>query len=69
MIKINLRDLMWQKNISAKKINDEVGIGTTTISNIIHGKHKNVGLDIIDKLCEVLDCRIQDLLEFERNNK
>lgn len=60
---------MWQKNISAKKINDEVGIGTTTISNIIHGKHKNVGLDIIDKLCEVLDCRIQDLLEFERNNK
>lgn len=69
MIKINLRDLMWQKNISAKKINDEVGIGTTTISNIIHGKHKNVGLDIIDKLCDVLDCRIQDLLEFERNNK
>lgn len=60
---------MWQRNITATKINKETGISTTTISNIIHGKHKNVGLDIIDKLCDVLDCRIQDLLEFERNNK
>lgn len=69
MIKINLRELMWQKSITAKQLSKETGIGTTTISNIIHGKHKNIGLDIIDKLCDFLDCRIQDLLEFERINK
>ena len=69
MIKIHLRELMWQKNISATKINRETGLSTTIISQIINGKHTNIRLETVDKLCEVLDCRIQDLLEFERINK
>lgn len=69
MIKIKLRELMWEKNISAVKIQKETGIHTATISRIIHGKHSNLGLDTVDKLCEVLDCKIQDLLIYERLNK
>ena len=69
MIKIRLRELMWEKNISAVKIQKETGIHATTISKIINGKHKNFGLETIDKLCEILDCRIQDLLVFQRINK
>ena len=60
---------MWEKNISAVDIQKLTGIHATTISKIINGKHKNFGLEMIDKLCEVLDCRIQDLLQYERNNK
>lgn len=69
MIKIKLRELMWEKNLSAVDIQKETGIHATTISKIIHGKHTNFGLDIVDKLCDVLDCKVQDLLEFERENK
>ena len=60
---------MWEKNISAVKIQEATGINATTISRIINGKHKNFGLDTLDRLCDVLDCRVQDLIEFIRINK
>ena len=69
MIKIKLRELMWDKNITAVDIQRQTGIHATMISRIIHNRHTNFGLDIVDKLCDVLDCRVQDLLEFERINK
>ena len=69
MIKIMLRELMWEKNISAVDIQRETGIHAPTISKIINGKHHNFGLDTVDRLCEVLNCRIEDLLKFERINK
>ncbi len=69
MIKIRLRELMWEKDISAVEIQRETGIHATTISKIINGKHSNFGLDTVDKLCDVLDCRVQDLLVYERVNK
>lgn len=69
MIKIRLRELMWERNITAVQIQKETGINAATISRIINGKHNNLGLDMIDKLCGVLDCKIQDLLSYERLNK
>ena len=68
MIKIKLRELMWDKYMTAVEIQRQTGIHATTISKIIHNKYTNIGLDTVDKLCDVLDCRIQDLLEFERVN-
>lgn len=69
MIKIRLRELMWKRNITAVQIQQETGINVATISRIINEKHNNLGLDMVDKLCRVLDCKIQDLLIYERNNE
>lgn len=69
MIKVKLRELMWEKNISAVQIQKETGIHAATISRIINGKHNNLGLDTVDRLCEVLDCKLSDLLIYERVNK
>lgn len=69
MIKIHLRELMWEKNISAVQIQKETGIHATTVSRIINGKQQNLGLETLDKLCTVLDCKIQDLITYERINK
>ncbi len=60
---------MWDKDITAVEIFKATGISTSTISDIIRGKRPNIRLDTVDKLCDFLDCRIQDLLEFERINK
>ena len=60
---------MWDKDITAIEIFNATGISTSTISDIIRGKRHNIRLDTVDKLCDFLDCRIQDLLEFERINK
>ena len=63
MIKIKLRELMWEKNISAVEIQKKTGIHATTISKIINGKHTNFGLDTVEKLCFVLNCNIEDLIQ------
>lgn len=60
---------MWEKNISAVQIQRETGIHATTVSRIINGKQCNLSLDTLDKLCTVLDCKIQDLITFVRVNK
>ncbi len=64
MIKIKLRELMWDADVTAVKISEVTGISKTTISNIIRGKQKNVELDTIDVFCKFFKCKISDLLEF-----
>lgn len=69
MIKIKLRQILWDKEITAVSVHKATGISQTILSNIIRGKRTNVGLDIIDKLCNYLECDISDLLEYTQNKK
>ncbi|HIT93081.1 MAG TPA: helix-turn-helix transcriptional regulator [Candidatus Stercorousia faecigallinarum] len=66
MIKIKLRQLLWDKDITATAVHKATGISQSILSDIMRGKRSNVGLDIINKLCLYLDCDISDLLEFIR---
>ncbi len=64
MIKIRLREIMWDKFITAKRLSKDTGISTSTISEIIHGKRKNIELDTINTLCNYLNCMPCDLLQY-----
>ena len=68
MIKIKLRQLLWDRNVTAVAVHRATGISQSIISEIIHNKRVNVGLDIINKLCIFLECDINDLLEFIPEN-
>lgn len=69
MIKIKLRQILWDKEITAVSVHKATEISQSILSNIIRGKRTNVGLDIIDKLCDYLNCDISDLIEFTPNKK
>jgi len=69
MIKIKLRQILWDKEITAVSVHKATGISQTILSNIIRGKRTNVGLDIIDKLCNHLNCDISDLIEYTPDKK
>ena len=69
MIKIKLRQILWDKEITAVSVHKATGISQSILSNIMRGKRTNVGLDIIDKLCDYLNCDISDLIEFTPNKK
>lgn len=45
-----LDDLMKEKGITAKELKDITGISQSTISDIINGKPRNPGIDVIIKL-------------------
>lgn len=51
MITIKLRDLLWQKNVSAVELHKATGISQAKISEIIRGKRTNITLDTVEKIC------------------
>ena len=59
---------MWDRDVTAVEINRITGIGVGTISGIIRGKHTNVELDTIDRLCKFFNCKVSDLLEFQNDS-
>ena len=64
MIKIKLRQLIWDNDTTATDIHNSTGISQSILSDIVRGKRTNVGLDIINKLCVYFHCGINDILEF-----
>lgn len=64
MIKIKLRQLIWDNDTTATDIHNSTGISQSILSDIVRGKRTNVGLDIINRLCIYFNCNISDLLEF-----
>ena len=68
MIKIKLRQLIWDNNTTATEIHKVTGISQSILSDIVRNKRTNVGLDIINKLCIYFKCNINDILEFTPEN-
>lgn len=69
MIKINLRELLWQKNVSGIELHKATGISQSKISEIIRGKRVNITLDTIERICLFLNCKIEELVEIYNDNK
>ncbi len=63
MIKIKLRELMWDADVTAVEIERTAGVGANTISRIIHGRNTNITLETVEKLCRFFNCKLTDLLE------
>lgn len=58
-------DPLWKKLVDAKlnksELAEKAGIGRGTITRM--GKNEPVGLDVILKICNYLDCGIEDVVE------
>ena len=65
MIIIKLRQLLWDRGLTAADVHRATGISTSILSDIIQGKHTNIGLDMVNRFCMFLNCSLDDLLEFK----
>lgn len=68
MIKIQLKEIMKEKNISIKEIFEETGISRNTISLMVHGKTTGIQFETLQKLLKVLDCDIEELIMYEKQD-
>ncbi len=66
MINIRLRELLWEKNKSGVELHNATGISKAKISEIIRGKHTNITLSTVEKICLFLDCRIEELVKISK---
>lgn len=62
---VNLDILMCKKKISSKELASKVGITEANLSILKTGKAKAIRFSTLAKICEVLECKPGDILDFE----
>ncbi|MFA4971617.1 MAG: helix-turn-helix transcriptional regulator [bacterium] len=69
MIKYKIGNMAKSKGFSARRLADAAGVSPNTAALLIKAKnHKdyNVCTDVLDKVCTVFGCRLDDILEYRK---
>jgi putative transcriptional regulator len=64
-IKINLDLMMVKRKISLTELAEKVGISMTNLSLLKTGKVRGIRFNTLESICEVLDCKPGDILDYE----
>ncbi len=67
MIRIHLSRILGERRMRQKELADLTGIRPSTISDMYNEIIERVNLDHLDRICEVLDCKVSDLIEYVPN--
>lgn len=67
MIKINLRKLLSDRNMTQSELAVRTGIRPSTICDICGNSCTFLKLEHIDKICFVLGCEVRELIIFSEN--
>ena len=63
-IKIKLDELIKKAGISKNKLSHKPEMQRTQINNYCKNEVTRLDTDVLARICTVLDCKIDDLLEF-----
>ena len=59
--------MLIDKDMIKKDLRLQTGFSTTTMSKL--SKDENVSMDVIEKICTVLNCDVGDIMEFVPDKK
>lgn len=57
--------LLIDKEMKKTEFAKKIGIGQNTLSKL--SKNENVSMEILIKICEGLDCKLEDIVEFVKD--
>ena len=63
-IHIKLDELIKKSGISKNKLSHRAEMQRSQINNYCNNKITRLDIDVLARICSVLDCKISDLLEF-----
>ena len=66
MIIVNLDVMMAKRKISSQELAEKIGITQANLSILKTGKGKAIRFSTLEKLCEVLNCKPGDILDYEK---
>ena len=67
MIKNKLSEIMGRRRMNMAEVAREAGLTHVTVFIIYQEKTKTIELETLDKLCNALNCRVQDIFEHVPN--
>jgi len=63
-IKIKIANVMKEKQISKTKLSYLAFLQLRQLNNLVNEKAARVDFDVLARICNALDCRIEDILEY-----
>ena len=66
---VNLDVMMAKRKISSGELAEKLDITPANLSILKTGKAKAIRFSTLDKLCEILECKPGDILDFERSGE
>ena len=63
-IRIKLDELIQEAGISKNKLSHRAEMQRSQINHYCNNEITRLDIDVLARICTVLDCRIEDLLEF-----
>lgn len=60
----NLWKLLIDRDMTKTELRLKTDISTSTLSKM--SKNEYVSLEVLDRICSVLDCKLGDVIEFEK---
>ena len=67
-IKINLKEILENRQISRNKLCNMIGANYDLITRYYNNSISRVDLDIISRICFVLNCNVDDIIVYERSD-
>ena len=67
MIKFKVKVMLAMREMTQKELAERTGIRPPTISAICTGTIKHLPVDVLDRMCDVLDCQPGDIIEFVKD--
>ena len=62
---VTLDVMLARRKMRSKELAERVGITVQNVSLLKSGKVKGVRFETLEKICEVLECKPGDILDFE----
>jgi DNA-binding Xre family transcriptional regulator len=62
-----LLKLLIDKGLNKTEFRDITGISNGTLAKI--SKDEYVALSVLEKICDILDCKIEDIVEFVKESE
>ncbi len=64
---ITLNQILENKGISQNQLAKDTGISVETIRNFKNNKTTRISFDILEKICNYLDCGVEDVMCLEKD--
>jgi DNA-binding helix-turn-helix protein len=59
--------ILLDRDMKKKELAQIAGVSTYTINKL--NKNENVTVEVLDKICKALNCTLDDIMEFEEDEK
>ena len=57
------------KKISKNKLEKEANLQRTQLNSYVNNKVKRIDLDVLSRICSVLDCNIENIMEYQKTRE